>query len=107
MAVLQNAIDTALQKADLSELESLVNEATSIQQNDYTVNSFMEYQNSINDAKSAFNDKDNISVEQAHQFVQDIKNAKNSLEYSSIEREKAELAILDDTTLVESNYAKD
>ena len=107
VAVLQNAIDTALQKADLSELESLVNEATSIQQNDYTVNSFMEYQNSINDAKSAFNDKDNISVEQAHQFVQDIKNAKNSLEYSSIEREKAELAILDDTTLVESNYAKD
>ncbi len=73
VAVLQNAIDTALQKADLSELESLVNEATSIQQDDYTVNSFMEYQNSINDAKSAFNDKDNISVEQAHQFVQDIK----------------------------------
>jgi len=60
VAVLQNAIDTALQKADLSELESLVNEATSIQQNDYTVNSFMEYQNSINDAKSAFNDKDEV-----------------------------------------------
>lgn len=99
VSLLMNAIGSAKIKADISELSDLIDNAISNGNSDYTIKSFSEYQDLLDEAKLAINDHENLSQKQCDKLIEAINKAINQLIYSSEICEEAMLALIDDNTL--------
>lgn len=102
---LQNIILNAQEKGNTIDLEKLINEMISNDNEDFTIVSYMNYQEQIDTAKASLTDKDNLTSMDVSELIESINNAKSALVYSMIQRENAEVAIMDDTTLEKTNYS--
>ncbi len=80
-------------RADVSDLESLINE--NLDSSKYTVTTWKKYQKALNAAKKAMEDVDNLSQKDVDKLVEELNKAKADLVYNPANREEAEFVIED------------
>lgn len=88
---LKNAINTAQLLGDVESLQSLVDKAILNDDESYTDRSYQAYANVIEKAKTALEDKGNLTKEISDKFINELTAKKAALVYSPVQKELAML----------------
>lgn len=106
-SLLKNSVDNANLKGDVSVLEKDLESSISQKQDEvtiYTSNSYRKYESALKRIQEALKDKDNLTQSIIDLLHQNLMDSKNALVYSSIEKEKAILALEYDIEPVSEHY---
>lgn len=107
LGALKSAAANAVLKAtNLTELQKLVDEMVSNDQHIYTAVSYYNYTSAVDNLKEALKNADNLSQTKADELKTAVENARNALEYSTYNREEAQMTVESYASLVSGNYSK-
>ena len=102
---LNSAVNNAVLKAsNVDELQGLVDNKVTNDNNVYTTFSFMTYSSAMEDLEAALADAGNLSQEKADQLKAAVEEAQAGLVYSTRNRELAQLAVAGYENIVAEDY---
>ena len=105
LGALKSAIANAERKAtNVAELQKLVDEMLDNDNQIYSVVTYSAYTSAVESLKTALADADNLSQTKADELKAAVESAKAALEYSTRNRELAELAVESYAAVVADNY---
>ncbi len=105
LGMLKAARSNAKNKAsNLDELQKLVDEALTNEENLYSAATFADYSEAVNNLKKALENPDNLDVETAEELKTAVMQTQDALEYSIRNRELAEIALRKLDNIVAENY---
>lgn len=105
LGALQSAIANAESKAtNVAELQQLVDEMLGNDNQIYSVVTYSAYTSAVENLKTALADANNLSQTKADELKAAVESAKAALEYSTRNRELAELAVESYAAVVADNY---
>lgn len=105
LGALQSAIANAESKAtNVAELQQLVDEMLDNDNQIYSVVTYSAYTSAVESLKTALADANNLSQTKADELKAAVESAKAALEYSTRNRELAELAVESYAAVVADNY---
>lgn len=107
LGALKSAADNAVFKStNVDELQQLVDEMISNEQHIYTAISYYNYSSAVENLKAALANADNLSQDKADELKAAVENARKALEYSTYNREVAQMTVESYDALVSENYSE-
>ncbi len=107
LGALNSAVTNAVLKAtNVTELQKLVDEMVSNDQHIYTTIRYYSYSSAVENLKAALANADNLSQTKADELKTAVENAKNALEFSTYNREVAQMTTEGYVALNQSLYSK-